>query len=311
MQPRLESVTCANPMGMHRMAYWEWGTPDNDQVVLCVHGLTRSGRDFDVLAQHLAGRYRVVCPDIVGRGHSDWLPAGAPYGFVQYVSDILTLLARLNPRRLVWVGTSMGGLIALSLLMGLKRLPAAHNDAGLGLPENRCPQLHGLLLNDVGPEVDAAGLARIATYVAEPTSFADFEQAVQYVRTVAAGFGPHDEAQWQALTRHVFVKQGDHYIKHYDLRIAEGLGVSVQPAVAEMMKAGLWQAYQDFQLPVLIVRGEHSDILPAELAERMRLAQPRAQLAEFAGVGHAPTLMQADQLVVAEAFVAACMGAQS
>ena len=115
LEPRLEYVTCASPAGLHRMAYWEWGDPANDQVLVCVHGLTRTGRDFDALAQRLAGRYRVVCPDVVGRGRSDWLANPAFYTVPQYAADMVTLIARLKPARLAWVGTSMGGLIGMAL----------------------------------------------------------------------------------------------------------------------------------------------------------------------------------------------------
>lgn len=311
MQARLESVICANPLGLHRMAYWEWGDPDNDQVVLCVHGLTRNGRDFDVLAQHLAGRYRVVCPDVVGRGRSDWLPIGASYGFPQYVSDMLTLLARLRARRLVWVGTSMGGLIALSLLVGVGQLPAAQNGLGMGLPLTEAPRLQGLVLNDVGPQLDISGLMRIGAYVGQTVRFGSFQEAVEYVKTVAAGFGPHDASQWEALTRHVFVEQDGAYVKHYDLRIAEGLNVSVDPALAMLLQARLWQAYETLEAPVLVVRGQQSDILSAEMAQLMRSRQPRTQVADIAGVGHAPTLMQPEQLGLVDDFLSSCMSGEA
>ena len=311
MQARLESVTCANPLGLHRMAYWEWGDPDNEDVVLCVHGLTRNGRDFDALAQRLAVRYRVVCPDIVGRGRSDWLPPGAPYGFPQYVADMLTLLARLQSRRLLWLGTSMGGLIALSLLAGLKLLPNSRNGLGRGVGEQQIPRLQGLVLNDVGPEVDTFGLARIVGYVAQPVRFASFPQAVEYVKVIAAGFGPHTQSQWEDLSRHVFVEHEGAYVKHYDLRLAEGLQVSIDPMLASMMEASLWQAYETLDAPVLIVRGQHSDILSANLAERMRVRHPRAQLAELSGIGHAPSLVQDDQIDLLEAFIATSMEANT
>lgn len=307
MQPRLESVICANPLGLHRMAYWEWGDPGNDRVVLCVHGLTRNGRDFDALARRLAGRYRVVCPDVVGRGRSDWLPAGAPYGFPQYVSDMLTLLARVRARRLAWVGSSMGGLIALSLLVGLGQLPAARNGLGRGVPDDQAPRLDGLVLNDVGPRVDTAGLMRIAGYVGQPVRFASLQEAVQYVKAIIAGFGPHDEAQWEDLTRHVLVEHEGGYVKHYDLRIAEGLQVSMDPALAGLLEVRLWQAYQELAAPVLVVRGQHSDILSAELAEQMRVRHARARVVEVAGVGHAPSLMQADQMQTVDEFVSDCL----
>lgn len=309
MSPRLEVLTCANPLGLHRMAYWEWGDPDNDVVVVCAHGLTRSGRDFDVLAEHLAGRYRVVCPDVVGRGRSDWLPVGAMYGFGQYVADTAVLLARLRPRKLAWVGTSMGGLIALSLLVGLAHLPSAHNGAGLGLPAEQGLRLDGLVLNDVGPQINTIGLARIAAYVGQTVRFKDFPEAVQYMRTISAAFGPHDPVQWEALTRHVMVRQGDAYIKHYDPRIAEGLQVSVNPVTAQLLQAQLWQAYEKLAVPVMVVRGRESDILSAEMATLMQARHADTRVVDFPGIGHAPTLMQADQVQVVGDFLSACLDA--
>src|SRR5690606_23554880 len=115
VEPRLNRVSCLSPAGLHRMAYWEWGDPQNDRVLLCVHGLTRTGRDFDALARRLCQEYRVVCPDVVGRGMSDWLSEPAYYIVPQYLADMVTLIARLNPRVLHWFGTSMGGMIGMTL----------------------------------------------------------------------------------------------------------------------------------------------------------------------------------------------------
>ena len=182
------SVRCAHPGGLHRMAYVEWGERDNPRVLVCVHGLTRNGRDFDRLASALAADYRVVCPDIVGRGRSDWLPFYQGYQFPQYVADCITLLARLDVERVTWVGTSMGGLIGMMI--------AAMNDS----PISR------LVLNDVGPEVSRVGLERIAGYAGLPTDFKDFEDAVDYIERVSGSFGPHSRDDWRELTRYVVVQ---------------------------------------------------------------------------------------------------------
>ena len=137
---REQSVQCISPAGLHRMAYTEWGEPDNPKVLVCVHGLTRSGRDFDFLAERLAGEYRVVCPDVVGRGRSDWLKNKALYGVPQYAADMVTLLARLNVDSVHWLGTSMGGLIGMALA-AQENTPIARlvlNDVGRRSPRCRC-----------------------------------------------------------------------------------------------------------------------------------------------------------------------------
>lgn len=300
--PRLDFVTCASPAGLHRMAYWEWGDPDNDDVLVCVHGLTRTGRDFDTLAACMAHRYRVVCPDVVGRGASDWLANPAFYGVPQYAADMATLLARLNPSALHWVGTSMGGLIGMALggaLAGVSASGAPELNARSGRPNLRIDRM---VLNDVGPRIANGALTRIGEYVGQPVSLPSFEAAVDYVRTVSAGFGPHEDDQWAALARNVFRERDGAWVKHYDLRLA--LAFSNQdPAVMAVGEQLLWQAYRSLDCPILIVRGAESDLLTHETAREMLDANPRARLHEFPGVGHAPTLMAEDQLRVVEDFL--------
>jgi len=291
---RLDFVVCASPVGMHRMAYWEWGDPDNDKVLLCVHGLTRCGRDFDVLARRLAHEYRVVCPDVAGRGASDWLVNPACYTIPQYAADMVALIARLHPTTLHWVGTSMGGLIGMVVGGGLSALSATGGD-DLNVRSGRPnPRIDRMVLNDVGPRLDPAALARIGSYVGMPVSLPSFDAAVAYVRSVsAAGFGPHDDAQWADLTRHVFVERDGAWVKHYDLRLALALtGTDSAMAAGEQL---LWQAYRSLDCPLLIVRGQQSDLLTVETARDMLAANPRAILREFPGVGHAPTLIAEDQ----------------
>ncbi len=289
-EPRLDYVTCVSPAGAHRMAYWEWGDPDNDRVLLCVHGLTRTGRDFDQLAQRLAGEYRVVCPDIVGRGESDWLVNPASYVVPQYVADIFTLIARLHPARLDWVGTSMGGLIGLGLAGSLAMSSGARPlRGGAGLSGGDKLPIGKYVFNDIGPALDFQGLSRIGEYVGQSIAFDQFDQAVDYVHSVSQGFGDHDRQGWEALTRHVFIRQGDQWIKHYDLRIAQVMAGMTEPMLMAS-EALLWAAYESIERPILIVRGEVSDLLSAESAEQMLRRNPRASLHTVAGVGHAPTL---------------------
>lgn len=302
--PRLNYVTCASPAGAHRMAYWEWGDPANEHVVLCVHGLTRSGRDFDPLAQQLSSKYRVVCPDVVGRGKSDWLIDAAYYGVPQYVADMLTLIARLQPGRLDWVGTSMGGLIAMGLSATLTMSAALRPDRGVhGLGQDQHLKLNKVVLNDIGPALDIDGLSRIAEYVGVPQTFDSFDQAVDYIRLVSADFGHHDDAGWQALTRNVFTEQGGRWGKHYDLRIAEPMAKE-SPDTIKASEALLWPAFEAFQDPVLIIRGEHSDLLTPETVQKMLERNSQARLHTVADVGHAPTLRTEEQIRPIEQFLA-------
>ena len=304
--PRLEAVSCVSPAGTHRMAYWEWGDPHNDDVVLCVHGLTRTGRDFDVLAQALSQRYRVVCPDVVGRGLSDRLNQPLFYAVPQYTSDMVTLVARLQPERLSWIGTSMGGLIGLAYA-GL--IAAAASQAPKPLPARTTAtlpptgmRLDRLVLNDVGPHIEPASLARIGQYVGEAVSFSSFEQAVQYVQQTAASFGPHSPEQWAALTRHTYIEQNGQWVKHYDLALSEPFK-AMTPEAAAQGEAYLWSAFDSLGCPTLIVRGNDSDLLSEQTLSHMLSRNKNAQAVRMLGVGHAPTLMATDQVRCVEDFL--------
>jgi pimeloyl-ACP methyl ester carboxylesterase len=285
------------------MAYWEWGHPDNDRVLLCVHGLTRTGRDFDIMARRLSQHYRVVCPDVVGRGKSDWLINAASYVVPQYVADMVTLIARLRPNRLDWIGTSMGGLIGLGLA-GTLAMSKALRPArpGCGLQDSDSLQLGKVVFNDIGPRLNFSGLERIAQYVGQPIQFDRFDQAVDYVRSVSAGFGPHDEDGWKDLTRFVFHKVGDHWVKHYDLRIAEPFAVQSEAAV-QASEAILWKAYESIDSPILLVRGEQSDLFSVETAQEMLQRNTHASLYTVSHVGHAPTFRSDDQIDAVEQFL--------
>ena len=285
-EPRLGHVQCLGARGLHRMAYWEWGDPRSERVVLCVHGLSRQGRDFDTLAMAMRDRYRVVCPDVVGRGESDRLADPGGYQVPAYVADMVTLIARLNASTVHWVGTSMGGLIG----MGLAALP--------GSPISR------LVLNDVGPTIDAAGIARIAAYLGQPLSWPSVEAAADYLLTISKGFGAHTSEQWLALTRPMLRREADAYRLHYDPAIATALR-AITPAAAAAGQAALWAAYDAIRCPTLLLRGEQSDLLSKDTALAMTARGPKAILHEFAEVGHAPTLVRAEQVAVVREFLLA------
>ena len=283
-EPRLRHVQCLDARGLHRMAYWDWGDPGAERVLVCAHGLTRQGRDFDTLARALQGDYRVVCPDVVGRGESDWLVDPGGYQISAYVADMVTLLARLDAKTVHWVGTSMGGLIG----MALAALP--------GTPVAR------LVLNDVGPAIDAAGIARIASYVGAPMTWSSAEEAADYLQTISQGFGPHSREQWMALTGPMLRHSDASFHLHYDPAIAVSLR-QITPQAAAAGAAALWAAYDAIRCPTLLLRGETSDVLSRQTADAMAERGPHARVHELAGVGHAPTLVDAGQVAVVREFL--------
>jgi len=280
--PILRDVQCVTPAGLHRMAYREWGDADNDRVLVCVHGLTRVSNDFDALARAMADRYRVVCPDVVGRGRSDRLRNPMLYQLPTYVGDMVTLLARLDARTVHWFGTSMGALIGM-LLASLADSP-----------------IERLILNDAGPVLDVAALARIAAYVGETPRFATIEEAEASVRQLAAPFGPHTDAEWRFLTEIVMRHDGDAWVRHYDPALAVPFKAA-DPATQSA--ATLWPLYDAIRCPVLVVRGEHSDLLTAATHAEMGARGPKAELVTIAGVGHAPTFLHDDQIAIAREFL--------
>lgn len=282
-EPTLHHLHCLDARGLHRMAYWQWGDPANPRVLVCVHGLTRQGRDFDTLARELCGHYRVVCPDVVGRGRSDRLADPAAYVVPSYVADMVALLARLDVPQVDWVGTSMGGLIGLVLAA----LPTA---AGTPGPVRR------LVLNDVGPRLEAAALQRIGSYVGQTAHWATLEEAADALWSISKGFGPHTREQWLALTKPQLVPHasGQGWQSHYDPGIAVPLGATT-PELAALGEQLLWASYDRLRCPTLLLRGAESDLLSAETAQAMTQRGPQARLVELPGVGHAPTLQAEDQ----------------
>lgn len=264
------------------MAYTEWGAPENPDVVLCVHGLTRNGRDFDTLAAQLAARHRVVCPDIVGRGRSDRLADYRGYGFAQYVADCITLIARLDVERVAWVGTSMGGVIGM-MIAALPGTPIAR-----------------FVINDVGPVIGRAGIERIGRGVGTRTEFDSFEEGVAYVADVSKTFGPHTPEQWRMLCEHVVLRQDDgKWRVHYDPRI----GDAAREDLARSPAGDLWPVWDAIRCPTLLLRGAESDLLEAEVAQAMTTRGPRASLVTYPGVGHAPTLIHPDQMKDVVSFI--------
>ena len=302
-EPTLNYVLCPDADGGHRMAYWQWGDPRNTHVVVCVHGLSRQGRDFDVLAQALIEKsgntVRVVCPDVVGRGKSDWLKNPEGYQIPSYAADMLTLLAQLKPVTLDWVGTSMGGLIGLVVCAQLGMSDAAHKAASVGVNVRR------LVLNDVGPVIEWQSLQRIGEYLGHPVQFASVQQAADALWAVSATFGPHTPAQWLALSRHMVRPLGndsERLTLHYDPAIAVPFRNMTQESVTQS-QAMLWHLYDTISASTLLTRGAQSDLLSVETAQDMTARGPKARLVEFAAVGHAPTFIADDQVQVVASFL--------
>ena len=285
-EPRLHHVSCLGAAGLHRMAYWEWGDAANPRVLVCVHGLSRQGRDFDTLARAMQAEYRVVCPDVVGRGRSDWLADPRGYQVPAYVADMVTLVARLNVGTIDWVGTSMGGLIGL----GLASLPNS--------PVAR------LVLNDVGPKIEYASLVRIGSYLGQPLRWATADEAADYLASISAGFGPHTPGAWRALSQPMVKAADGGVVLHYDPAIAQPFK-AMTPELASAAEAMTWAAYDAIRCPTLLLRGAASDLLSAATAAAMTDRGPKARLVSFAGVGHAPTLVADHQIAAVREFLLA------
>ena len=308
-EPTLHYVACDDAQGGHRMAYWQWGDARSARVVICVHGLTRQGRDFDVLAQTLvaraAGNVRVVCPDVAGRGRSDWVRDPALYQVPVYAADMLALVAQLHREQpigtLDYLGTSMGGLIGF-VLAGHKQLPLAR-------------PIRRFIVNDVGPTIEAAALQRIGAYVGQGGRYDSLQSAADAMWAISTSFGPHTPDQWLLLSQHMVVpasqrtadgagkvepgeSQNDAagpWLLHYDPAIAVALR-AITPEAAAQGGAVMWSLYDAIDARTLVTRGAESDLLSRETALAMTQRGPRAALIEFEGVGHAPTFVDTVQV---------------
>ncbi len=281
LSPRRGHYCTLSPHGFSRVVYFEWGAADNPRVVVCVHGLTRNGRDFDVLAEALAPTHRVLAVDMPGRGDSDWLADPNDYAFPVYLAALNALLARSGAETVAWVGTSMGGLLGMVL--------AAQPNS----------PLTRLVVNDIGPAIETAALERIGSYVGMDPTFATYAEAETYIRAISAPFGPLTDAQWEHLTRTtVREREGGRWGLAYD----PGIAVPFRSAPAP---ADLWPVWDAIRCPTLVLRGAASDLLSPATAQAMTSRGPRAALLEFAGVGHAPMLMAPEQVAPVVAFMRA------
>jgi len=268
--------------GSHKLACTRWGNHNARHTVLCVHGLTRNGRDFDYLARALAEDYQVLCPDMAGRGKSQFLPDASGYNNASYVSDVVFMLAALGITHVHWIGTSMGG------IMGMM---AANSNPGL---------IDALVLNDIGALIPASGLARIRDIADFKTSFDTKEEAEAVFRKRCEHFGIREEAQWQQLLAYGIENRNGQFAFTYDPAIFS-IGFSKDAPLADVNLWPLWQAVTG--IPVLLIRGMQSDILLHETAVEMQSRHPRLTFYEIADTGHAPALMDAKQIALIQNWI--------
>jgi pimeloyl-ACP methyl ester carboxylesterase len=268
----------SNPARPRHLAYYEWGDAANPDVVVCVHGLSRNGRDFDSLAQALASRYRILCPDMAGRGKSDWLTSKTDYSYATYVADMFAFFNALQLKKVDWLGTSMGGIIGMML--------AAQQQGHIGR----------LILNDIGSVVSATGLKRILSYVGSSSVFAHADEAMATLKSIIAPFGITSEAHWQYMFTASFNPLPDgRYAFAYDPDISKPLKetLNTADAITDIDLTAIWNA---IQCPVLILRGAQSDILARTTALAMCQRTAPTRLVEFEGAGHAPALLDEVQI---------------
>jgi pimeloyl-ACP methyl ester carboxylesterase len=270
--PRTLSLRGLSAHGFHRVVYYEWGEHENPNVVVCVHGIGRNGRDFDVLGEALAVTHRVLAPDMPGRGASEWLREPMDYVAPTYLATLTALIAASGAPDVAWVGTSMGALLGIMAAA----LP--------GTPVSR------LVVNDAGPVIEPAALARIGQYFGTDPTFATYDEFKAYVRQISAPFGPLTDEQWE------------HLVRTNSRRRADGRwGIGYDPAIAVPFRAhpapaNLWPLWDAIACPTLVLRGAESDLLSHATAHAMSQRGPRARVVEFAGIGHAPMLLARDQV---------------
>jgi pimeloyl-ACP methyl ester carboxylesterase len=277
--PRERHLRSLSPHGFHRVVYYEWGEHDNPDVVVCVHGIGRNGRDFDVLAEALASTHRVLAPDMPGRGKSEWLRNPLDYIAPTYLTTLTALICASGAEDVTWVGTSMGALLGIM---------------AASLPETPVKRL---VVNDAGPVLDPVAIARIGQYFGTDPTFATYEELAAYVRTISAPFGPLTDEQWEHVTRTNARKRDD-----------GTWGVGYDPAIAlpfraQPTAANLWPLWDAIRCPTLVLRGALSDLLASETAREMTERGPKPRVIEFAGVGHAPMLLARDQIDAVVDFV--------
>ena len=279
-EPRQEFFWSLNPQGFHKIAYVDWGPKDSSQGLICVHGLTRNSRDFDYLAKDLQDNIRIVCPDLLGRGESDYVGNSQIYNFAQYMYDMVTFMACLGIRDVHWLGTSLGGVIGMML--------AAQPNT----------PIKSLILNDVGMIIPSMALQRLGTYARNDHAFTNFDEAKNYFQTILSAFGIQDSEKWDHITK-FGTKQDEagNFRLAYDPVIGQ---VFVNEPSPSLHLEAYWQA---IRCPILVLRGEESDLLLPEIIKKMLYFQPKTKVVTIPYCGHAPSLMIPDQIKIIEEWL--------
>jgi pimeloyl-ACP methyl ester carboxylesterase len=268
-----KSLLSLSTAGFHNVSYVEWGSSNSKRTILCGHGMTRNGRDFDLMASQLSTNSRVVCPDLIGRGDSTWFADSHLYNQAQYLIDMTALIARLDVTSITWVGTSLGGLL------------------GMYLASQQNSPITSLILNDVGPVVPRSAIARIAKYAAGDVTFPNLDVAQQYMRRIFATGEDLSDEVWCNLTQHSVKLQPDgSYALAYDPKVSSSMFKFWFTGVH------LWPIWERIKCPVLILWGANSDVLLPETVERMCKSGPQIEVVKIPNCGHAPSLMAKDQI---------------
>lgn len=270
--PTIHKYLGKNLIGFHKITYYTWGNPINP-VLMMVHGLSRNGRDYDVLAEALSDRYYVVCPDMPGRGFSDWLPESVEYSYTQYMSDLTALIARLNVTEVSWLGSSMGALLGM-IMASLPNTPVKK-----------------LIMNDIGPFITSTALQKIRSYVGLMPTFPTFELGLNFIKQIYAPFGNLTDDQWMHMATHSLTQMPDSvYRLHYDPRIAI--------FNEDQKDVNLWPCWFGISCPTLVVRGASSEIFPRDVCDQMIANNAMASMCEIEGAGHAPALMSEAEIAI-------------
>lgn len=267
--------------GFHRIAYREWCKDPNLPTVICVHGLTRLSHDFNILAGALADNYRVIAPDLVGRGRSSWFKKMRNYNYLQYCADVNTLIARLNVGKVHYVGTSLGGMIGMTLA-SMPRSP-----------------IQSLILNDAGPEPRLTEMRRLGRYIGKAPDFSSIRDARHYVQKIYRGFGSLSKEQWQYMTEYSVRQTEDHVFNmHYDPKIGDAFRASYS-----YYGYNLWSYWDKIECATLTLRGEQSNFLEEKTMLRMQERAVDNNYVVFPNSGHAPALITKEQIKIVRDFI--------
>lgn len=274
---KTKHILAPNKGGKHRIVYQDWGDENNPKVLICVHGLTRNSRDFDYLAHELSSEYRVIAPDIVGRGQSDWLTDSSMYTMEQYASDMVSLITSLKLKEVDWLGTSLGGLI------------------GMTLASQPNTPIKRLILNDIGPVIKKEAIAYLATALSETPHFQSLDDLRGFLKEAYVTMGHMDPHHWEHMVTydHRITSEGK-ITRNFDPKITRWVTSMTNSDVA------MWELFESIQCPILIIHGQESVILTSEICQEMLKRNPHASLITLPGVGHTPSLMPKAQIQVVE-----------